>query len=153
MNTDEARGQIITFYSYKGGTGRSMALANIACLLAEQQVAAGGKGVLMIDWDLEAPGLHRYFAKRLTTTRLGIESLNRRDAHNSLPGLIDLFYEFEKQVDMSATDGSGTTEQAAREAIARVKLSDFILSTSISGLSLLKAGRFMTPAMRSTVTQ
>jgi len=55
MNTDETRGQIITFYSYKGGTGRSMALANIACILAEQQTAARGKGVLMIDWDLEAP--------------------------------------------------------------------------------------------------
>jgi WD40 repeat protein/MinD-like ATPase involved in chromosome partitioning or flagellar assembly len=47
--------RIITFYSYKGGTGRSMALANIAWLLA-----ANGKHVLVIDWDLEAPGLHRY---------------------------------------------------------------------------------------------
>src|ERR1035438_33770 len=50
-------GQIITFYSFKGGTGRTMAVANIACLLA-----ASGQRVLIIDWDLEAPGLHRYFA-------------------------------------------------------------------------------------------
>jgi hypothetical protein len=50
-------GRIITFYSYKGGTGRSMALANIAWLLA-----SAGRRVLVIDWDLEAPGLHRYFA-------------------------------------------------------------------------------------------
>src|SRR5262245_49468046 len=49
-------GQILTFYSYKGGSGRSMALANVAWILA-----ANGKRVLMIDWDLEAPGLHRYF--------------------------------------------------------------------------------------------
>jgi len=49
-------GKIITFYSYKGGTGRSMALANVAWLLA-----SAGKRVLTIDWDLEAPGLHRYF--------------------------------------------------------------------------------------------
>lgn len=48
-------GRIITFYSYKGGTGRSMAMANVAWLLAFQ-----GKRVLTIDWDLEAPGLHRY---------------------------------------------------------------------------------------------
>jgi cellulose biosynthesis protein BcsQ len=142
MNTDETRGQIITFYSYKGGTGRSMALANIACILAEQQTVARGKGVLMIDWDLEAPGLHRYFGGRLATSRLGIESLDRKDAHNSMPGLIDLFYEFDKQVSSSSTDGSGTSEQAARDAIGRVKLSDFIISTTISGLSLLKAGRF-----------
>jgi MinD-like ATPase involved in chromosome partitioning or flagellar assembly len=49
-------GRIITFYSYKGGTGRSMALANIAWMLA-----SAGRRVLAIDWDLEAPGLHRYF--------------------------------------------------------------------------------------------
>ncbi|MEO7361912.1 MAG: hypothetical protein ABI120_16390, partial [Gemmatimonadaceae bacterium] len=49
-------GKIITFYSYKGGTGRSMALANMAWLLA-----LNGNRVLVVDWDLEAPGLHRYF--------------------------------------------------------------------------------------------
>jgi len=48
--------RIITFYSYKGGVGRTLALANIAVLLARR-----GKRVLMMDWDLEAPGLHRYF--------------------------------------------------------------------------------------------
>ncbi len=47
---------IITFYSYKGGVGRSMALANIGVLLAQR-----GVSVLMIDWDLEAPGLEKYF--------------------------------------------------------------------------------------------
>jgi formylglycine-generating enzyme required for sulfatase activity len=53
---DDRRGKIVTFYSYKGGTGRSMALANVAFLLA-----GAGKRVLAVDWDLEAPGLHRYF--------------------------------------------------------------------------------------------
>jgi tetratricopeptide (TPR) repeat protein len=48
--------RIITFYSYKGGVGRTFALANIAVLLAKR-----GKRVLLMDWDLEAPGLHRYF--------------------------------------------------------------------------------------------
>lgn len=59
MTTPEARepGTIITFYSYKGGTGRSMALANVAWILA-----SNGYRVLVVDWDLEAPGLHRYFA-------------------------------------------------------------------------------------------
>jgi cellulose biosynthesis protein BcsQ len=51
-----AGGRIITFYSYKGGTGRTMALANVAWLLA-----SNGYKVLTIDWDLESPGLHRYF--------------------------------------------------------------------------------------------
>jgi len=54
--TEKTTGKIITFYSYKGGTGRSMTMANVAWILA-----CGGKKVLAIDWDLEAPGLHRYF--------------------------------------------------------------------------------------------
>jgi MinD-like ATPase involved in chromosome partitioning or flagellar assembly/tetratricopeptide (TPR) repeat protein len=48
-------GQIVTFYSFKGGTGRTMALANVAWILA-----ANGKRVLIADWDLESPGLHRF---------------------------------------------------------------------------------------------
>jgi hypothetical protein len=57
--------QVITFYSYKGGTGRSMALANVAWVLAST-----GKRVLAIDWDLEAPGLHRYFQPFLNDKEL-----------------------------------------------------------------------------------
>src|SRR5438105_15217393 len=49
-------GLILTFYSFKGGVGRTMALANIAYLLAKME-----KRVLVVDWDLEAPGLQRYF--------------------------------------------------------------------------------------------
>ena len=52
--------RIITFYSYKGGVGRTFALANIAVLLARR-----GRRVLVMDWDLEAPGLDRYFRKYL----------------------------------------------------------------------------------------
>ena len=60
-------GSVVTFYSYKGGTGRSMALANVACLLGARGTDEGGQAeggprpVLTLDWDLEAPGLHRYF--------------------------------------------------------------------------------------------
>src|SRR5689334_7904569 len=54
--SDDENGKVVTFYSYKGGTGRTMALANVAWILA-----ANGKRVLVADWDLESPGLHRYF--------------------------------------------------------------------------------------------
>ncbi|MBN8685329.1 MAG: ParA family protein [Chitinophagales bacterium] len=50
------KGKVITFYSFKGGVGRSMALVNVATLLS-----SWGKKVLMVDWDLEAPGLEKFF--------------------------------------------------------------------------------------------
>ncbi|MCY4100578.1 MAG: AAA family ATPase [Rhodobacteraceae bacterium] len=46
---------ITTFYSFKGGVGRSMALANIAVGLSQM-----GKKVLVVDFDLEAPGLDTF---------------------------------------------------------------------------------------------
>ena len=48
--------KVITFYSFKGGVGRSMSLANVGYLLAKWNYK-----VLMIDWDLEAPGLENFF--------------------------------------------------------------------------------------------
>jgi cellulose biosynthesis protein BcsQ len=42
----------ITFYSFKGGVGRTMSLVNSACELASR-----GKKVLIVDFDLEAPGI------------------------------------------------------------------------------------------------
>ena len=46
---------IVTFYSYRGGVGRSMAMANVGEILADM-----GYRVIVCDWDLEAPGLERY---------------------------------------------------------------------------------------------
>lgn len=50
-------GTVVTFYSYKGGVGRSFSLANVGLILAQW-----GYRVLIIDWDIEAPGLHQYFS-------------------------------------------------------------------------------------------
>ncbi|MBF0400407.1 MAG: pentapeptide repeat-containing protein [Magnetococcales bacterium] len=52
-----------TFYSFKGGVGRSMLLANVAAALAldlvePNQSLRSSKRVLIWDLDLEAPGLH-----------------------------------------------------------------------------------------------
>lgn len=51
-------GKVITFYSYKGGVGRSMGIANIAAIIAKW-----GYKTLVIDWDLEAPGLENYYSE------------------------------------------------------------------------------------------
>ena len=74
-------GQIITFYSYKGGTGRTMALANTAWILA-----ANGFRVLTVDWDLEAPGLARFFHPFLDPAVPGATT-----------GIIDLIQEYREE--------------------------------------------------------
>jgi hypothetical protein len=72
-------GKVVTFYSYKGGVGRSFALANIAVILAEW-----GSRVLVVDWDIEAPGLNHYFAEH--TPRLGPGVLDfLKDCQQSAP--------------------------------------------------------------------
>ena len=44
-----------TFYSFKGGVGRTMALVNVAAELVRK-----GRRVLIVDFDLEAPGLDTF---------------------------------------------------------------------------------------------
>ncbi len=81
--TDEGTGRIITFYSYKGGTGRTMALANTAWILA-----SSGHRVLVVDWDLDAPGLDRYLHPFLSESQLrstpGVLELVSRSMHFEL---------------------------------------------------------------------
>jgi MinD-like ATPase involved in chromosome partitioning or flagellar assembly len=72
---------IFTFYSYKGGVGRSMALVNIAEFFAQ-----AGLRVLMIDWDLEAPGLERFFLQNKSKEEIE-KALSRR-------GVIDLLVDY-----------------------------------------------------------
>jgi MinD-like ATPase involved in chromosome partitioning or flagellar assembly len=64
----------ITFYSFKGGVGRTMALVNVAAQLAKM-----GRKVLMVDFDLEAPGLETF------------ESLRPPQPH---PGLVEYVTEY-----------------------------------------------------------
>ena len=68
---------IITFYSYKGGVGCSMAVANIATILAREY----GRRVIVVDWDLEAPRSHRFFG--IPNNEVG-------------SGVIDFLYEYKK---------------------------------------------------------
>jgi cellulose biosynthesis protein BcsQ/tetratricopeptide (TPR) repeat protein len=71
-------GQVITFYSYKGGTGRTMALANVAWI-----IAGSGKRVLVVDWDLESPGLHKFFHPFLEESTV-----------SATPGVIELINDY-----------------------------------------------------------
>jgi len=90
-----AGAQIVTFYSYKGGTGRTMLLANVAWI-----VASNGYKVLLIDWDLEAPGLHLYLRPFLIDTAL----------HNT-PGIIDFVWDAAKKIVTPIDSGQGVDGQ------------------------------------------
>ena len=100
----EARdGKVITFYSFKGGTGRTMALANVAWILA-----SAGNRVLVADWDLEAPGLPRFFKPFLP------------EAVGTVRGVIDLVREYENVAarDLLAADKEiGTLATVGNDAI------------------------------------
>src|SRR5262245_36758781 len=125
MTNDKPTGNIITFYSYKGGTGRSMAVANVAWILA-----SSGKRVLTVDWDLEAPGLHRYYAPFLSDKDL-----------TGSEGLIDLLIEFR---DATATGDDGAGGDNWYESYADIAAYAVSLDWDFPGggtLDLLPAGR------------
>jgi cellulose biosynthesis protein BcsQ len=128
-------GKVIAFYSFKGGTGRSMALANIGCVLAQQSQLE--RPILLIDWDLEAPGLHRYFRAHLFNVFGGDEKLQ-----DQFPGLIDLFLELQPRI----ADGADLTPEQdllkVRQVLDEFPLERYIIETDIPRLHLLKAGRF-----------
>ncbi len=113
-------------------------MSNVACILAERQ--SKGKGVLMIDWDLEAPGLHRFFHDKFKR-RYGNsnESVNEFTLHL---GLIDLFLEFERLTLNINIDCNGGSEKNANEVLKNIDLEKFVIETDIPHLSLLKAGCF-----------
>jgi MinD-like ATPase involved in chromosome partitioning or flagellar assembly len=121
---DCSHGEIITFYSYKGGVGRSMSLANVAVLLSHR-----GKRVLIIDFDLEGPGLHRYFKGTIA----------------SRPGIIEFFQDLRSSV----VNGSENQRQVIEALLDR---GDYVQTVTIdnpnelsgtrASLGLISSGRF-----------
>ena len=90
---------VVTFYSFKGGVGRSMAMMNTALALV-----AEGKKVLVVDFDLEAPGL---------------DTFNLPKPVSKKPGVVDFVYDYiktgvapeiEKYVCSSPTDNPSDGE-------------------------------------------
>lgn len=107
-------GSVITFYSYKGGVGRSFALANVGVLLARW-----GFRVLCIDFDLEAPGLAHFFGSVE-------QSPESRDWLHRAPGLVELVTDFKKDP---------ASPLAWREHVRLLE------HPALGGISLMKAGR------------
>jgi CO dehydrogenase nickel-insertion accessory protein CooC1 len=131
MQADPSRGCIITFYSYKGGTGRTMALANVACLLAD-----AGDEVLVVDWDLEAPGLHRFLPPRLRASSASMD-LGLDDA----PGVIDLFSKLRDQLPPTPPSSEEEADAAVEHAFTGVDLDAYVSDTAVPSVRIMRAGR------------
>jgi len=130
METKAPLGTMLTFYSYKGGTGRSMAVANAACLLARRTLADSER-VLVIDWDLEAPGLHKFFP-----------STSAENAAPSTPGLIDYFVSLRNKLTAEPELYKQLQLSFGGHRLAQLlPIENYVISDVATGVDLLKAGR------------
>ncbi len=113
----------ITFYSFKGGVGRSMAVINVAGILA-----ARGFRVLVIDMDLEAPGIS-YLANEAT-----------QDQERAQPGFVDLLLgavEHDADADLFKLPPEQTLDRYA----AAYPIPDNFLKAPGGSLHIMPAGR------------
>lgn len=111
--------RVVTFYSYKGGVGRTQALVNVAAALER-----AGKRVLLVDFDLEAPGLDAIRGLRFD--------------HG--PGLVELIREY------LGTGVAPNVEQFVRSAgfvdpvSRKMDLANLGLAPSTAGVFVLPSG-------------
>jgi Mrp family chromosome partitioning ATPase len=136
MTASAARrlGTIITFYSYKGGTGRTMALANTACVLAER--IEPNEKVLVVDWDLEAPGLHQFLPPRLRSRDPSLDTGLGAD-----PGLIDLFVSIRDALPPTVPASEEEAAAVADAVLAQIRIEHFISDTEVPNIHIMRAGR------------
>src|SRR5579859_8207184 len=85
-----------------------MALANVAWILA-----ANGKRVLIADWDLESPGLHRFFQPFIDA------------AVSEKPGIIDIIRRYawamvESPINLDELHGQEHARETTRPAISGI---------------------------------
>jgi hypothetical protein len=119
-------GEVTTFYSYDSAAARSQALVTAAWLLA-------GRGqdktpVLMIDWDLEGPGLHHYFPGARDT------------AHR--PGVLELFEACRDRLRGAGRPRGDEAEALAAEVLGAIDWDAYIERVDDSRpLYLMHAGR------------
>jgi len=117
---------IATFYSYKGGVGRTQLVANIAAYLCYYK----SQKVLLIDWDLEAPGLDFYF------------NMPRSEMNK---GVIDLFSEYVRLVKQRETV---TTEKLPKFDAQYINQ---LIATPKGCIDLIPAGKYDENYTQNTV--
>lgn len=114
----------VTFYSFKGGVGRTLALVNAACILAGR-----GRRILMIDFDLEAPGLTMLASKQLTENKQICPE-----------GLVDLIYDFLSNPESSPIADNGKPT-GFTEYICSLNIPKHLIRLKGGKLDLMPCGR------------
>ncbi len=115
----------VTFYSFKGGVGRTLALLNVACILAGL-----GRRVLMIDFDLEAPGLTHFQDEQI-----------EEEASRQQPGLVDAIDDFLDDP-WGSPIGDGETEDFFETYVSSLDVPEGVQKGEKEGtLDLVPAGR------------
>ncbi len=105
-----------------------MALANVAWILASQ-----GRRVLVIDWDLEAPGVHHYFHPFIGDKDLSV-----------FPGLIDFLADFAEAARIPPGDDDRVRDERWFEAHTNLLPFAYSLECSFQNdgtLDFVPAGR------------
>jgi len=80
---------VVTFYSFKGGVGRTLALVNVGL-----QLVKTGRRVLLVDFDLEAPGINTFDLLKPREPNVGmVEYVSDFVTTHSAPDVNDFIYE------------------------------------------------------------
>lgn len=100
---------IVTFYSFKGGVGRTLALANVA-----HHMAQAGLRVLVIDFDLEAPGLS------ILDDFTGLDASAPRRG----PGVVDIILAYQQEGKLPPLDPFVLAKCGVEQRIAFIPVGD-----------------------------
>jgi hypothetical protein len=118
---------VTTFYAYDGAGTRSHALVHAAWLLSGRNHAK--TPVLMIDWDLEGPGLHHYFP--------GAQPPEER------AGVLELFEDCRERLQVPGRASADDTRQLAERVLDELDWDRYLERVDDSRpLYLMRAGRF-----------
>jgi len=125
----------IVFYSYKGGTGRTLALANIASYLARFEFR-----VCIVDMDLEAPGIHYKFIESndpLINDMLGVVDYINYFINNGLPPTDIDPYLIHLDDYISILPSGNVASNDYWEKLARINWHSLLYEEDSSGVKLL----------------
>ncbi|WP_020652885.1 tetratricopeptide repeat protein [Massilia niastensis] len=128
-------GAVTTFYAYEGGAARNAMLSALALRLAGGAAAAP---VLVIDWDLDAPALHRHVDP---PPDAAIEP--GLDAPSTQPGLLEFFEACRAQLRRSGGERRERGEALAEQVLDAVAWRAHLeRADGRRPLYLMRAGRF-----------